>query len=131
MCEANAYIVRGGNKELILEYCKNHLNNADLSSKYGYRYDDSFFIEDPKLDLEFENFFNSLEDQRLKNRIFLILGHMGLGKTWNACHLAFKYVDNIPTFYFHLGSSYETEFTNLIGGFDNPRIEKALENFDE
>ena len=118
-------------KDAILEYCKNHLSNADLSSKYGYRYDNTFFIEDPKLELEFENFFNSLEDSRLRNRIFLLLGHMGLGKTWNACYLAFKYVEKIPTFYFHLGSSYETEFMNLIGGFDDSRIEKILENFEQ
>ena len=114
----------------ILEYCRNHLNNADLSSKYGYRYDESFFIEDPKLNLEFENFYNSMEDPRINSRIFLLLGHMGLGKTWNACFLAFKYVKKIPTFYFHLGSSYETDFINLFGGFENPQIEKIVQNFD-
>ena len=114
----------------ILEYCRNHLDNADLSSKYGYRYDESFFIEDPKLNLEFENFYNSMEDPRINSRIFLLLGHMGLGKTWNACFLAFKYVERIPTFYFHLGSSYETDFINLIGGFEAPQIEKIVQNFD-
>ncbi|MFX1567987.1 MAG: hypothetical protein ACFFCV_06440 [Promethearchaeota archaeon] len=114
----------------ILEYCRNHLNNADLSSKYGYRYDESFFIEDPKLSLEFEDFYNSIEDPKTNSRIFLLLGHMGLGKTWNVCFLAFRYVKIFPTFYFHLGSSYESDFLNLFGGFRSPQIEKIVQNFD-
>jgi len=115
----------------IKEYCRNQLELADLSSRYGYRYDENIFVEDPKLDSEFEAFYDNMEDLSSWQRIFLLLGHMGLGKTWNACHLAFKYVKKIPTFYFHLGSPYENDFKNLLGGFEKSRIREIINKFDE
>ena len=116
-------------KEL-LQYCTQQIELADLASQYGYRYNEEFFVPDEKLESFFEEFSENLENSYSRERIFLLLGHMGLGKTWNASYLALKYVKSIPTFFFQLGSSYETEFYNLFGGLEDkvPKLKELIKN---
>ncbi len=120
-------IINFTTKELFT-YCQKQLELADLSSQYGYRFNENLFEKDLELDSIFERFFENIVDKNNRERIFLLLGHMGLGKTWNASYLAFKYVKRIPTFYYHLGSSYETQFDFTLGGFDlkESRISKLI-----
>ncbi len=108
------------------DYCRKHLELADLASKYGNRFDENLFVNTPHLESEFKKFIHNLENRHSKERIFLLLGHMGLGKTWNVSYLAFKYVDVYPTFYYHLGISYESNFEFTLGDFnqESKRIRK-------
>ena len=111
--------------DILLKYCKQQLDLTDLASKYDYRFDKTLFVEDTELISMFEEFAENMEDKNNRQRIFILLGHMGLGKTWNACYLSFKYIEKkIPTFYFHLGGNYQSRFDILLGGFEKSKIKK-------
>ena len=104
--------------EDLLKYCLQQLEFVDLASRFESRFNAKLFERDPNLEKIFEEFFRNLKNPLGKNRIFLLLGHMGLGKTWNASHLAFNYLKKkIPTFYFQL-RSFEDPFENMLGGFN-------------
>ena len=115
--------------DVLLNYCLQQLELVDLASRFETRFNLDLFEKDPDLENIFEIFFRTIKNPQGKNRIFLLLGHMGLGKTWNASYLAFEYIKQkkIPTFYFHL-RSYEDRFENILGGFnkDSCKIPKLL-----
>ena len=115
--------------ETLLNYCLQQLELVDLASRFETRFNLDLFEKNPDLEDFFENFFRNFKNTQEKNRIFLLLGYMGLGKTWNASYLAFEYIKKkkIPTFYFHL-RSYEDRFENILGGFnkDSCKIPKLL-----
>lgn len=112
--------------ELIL-YCRTQLEIDDLSSRFGNPFDEDKYLVFPKLDREFDRFIEDLKNPNERRRIFLLLGHMGLGKTWNSCHLAYKALDlNYPTFFFHLGRNFESKFENLFGPLNLPKRLREL-----
>ncbi|QEE16808.1 leucine-rich repeat domain-containing protein [Promethearchaeum syntrophicum] len=111
------------NQKKILEYtdddlqffCQKQLEIEEISSRYDEPYDKERFVPVQKLEDEFERFSKNLQNKVSKERIFLMLGHMGLGKTWNASYIGYKYNDQIPTFIFNLGTAFETKFENCFG----------------
>ena len=114
----------------LLNYCKQLLDLTDLASQYGYRYEKDLFEKDPDLVIKFKDFFNKMEDLQSRERIFLLLGHMGLGKTWNASFIAYEYIKkNIPVFFFSLGGSFQTKFNNILGGFLQEGEEQKISEF--
>ncbi len=116
--------------EDLLKYCKQQLDLTDLASQFGYKYEKDLFENDPELVIKFQDFFSKMEDTTSKERIFLLLGHMGLGKTWNASYLAYKCLKkNIPVFFFPLGGSYQTKFNNILGGFIQEGEEETISQF--
>ncbi len=116
--------------EDLLKYCKQQLDLTDLASQFGYRYEKDLFEKDPELAIKFQDFFRKMEDTTSKERVFLLLGHMGLGKTWNASYIAYEYINkNIPVFFFPLGGSYQTKFNNILGGFIQEGEELTISQF--
>ena len=103
----------------LLNYCSQQLELVDLASRFESRFNPELFERDPELEKNFEEFFRNLRNFQGKNRIFLLLGYMGLGKTWNASYIASEFIKKkIPTLYFHL-RSYEDRFEDILGGFDS------------
>lgn len=111
--------------EILVRYCEQQLKISDLSSKYDIKYDKNLYVEDPELISTFEDFIEHTDDKNNHQRLFLLLGHMGLGKTWNACYLSYKYLEKKnPTFFFHLGGNYQSRFDILLGGFEKSIIKE-------
>jgi Leucine-rich repeat (LRR) protein len=109
-------------------YCQKQLEIEEISSRYDEPYDEERFVPILKLEEQFERFFENLQNKVNKERIFLMLGHMGLGKTWNASYIGYKYNDKIPTFIFNLGEPFETKFENYFGNlFDENPLKKFFD----
>ncbi len=105
----------------LIEFSKNLLVTSDFSSMFDERYDESKYEPDTGLDDAFDSFLATIAEPGIFQRIFLLLGHMGLGKTWSLARLALKVVDKIPVFFFKLGVSYERDFAQYFGPFEEPK----------
>ncbi len=106
----------------IMQFAQMRLNSTIAMSPHDVPFQKNLFVENPDLLLKFERFLITKDNPGSRERIFLLLGHMGMGKTWNAYSLALKTCDKIPTFYFYLGGNYEIDFRNIFGDFEGSAL---------
>ncbi len=87
--------------ERLLTISRLHRQNALLASRYGIRYDPELYVPRSQDEDTFADFLNDLG--RTDKNIFLVLGDVGMGKTWFLARLSSLTLEQgIPSFYVSL-----------------------------
>ena len=87
----------------LLELCKAYILESNISSSQDIRYNSELFVENVSLEKIFHKFITKMKNKSPnEKRVFLILADLGMGKTWNAVHLAHHALDDhhVPVFFF-------------------------------
>ncbi|MHA1342053.1 MAG: leucine-rich repeat domain-containing protein [Promethearchaeota archaeon] len=121
-------------QEGLLEYSLDDLikvseiqfQNVRLHGKFEENpYDPNFFVNDTELEQHFNKFILSTS----KYSIYLILAHMGMGKTWNSIHLgiwAREHKKAIP-FFIPVYKGYEEILKSIFGKINSTEIGNICE----
>ena len=112
-------------KEELMQASEIQFSKTRIASKMDIPFDANLFIKTPQLDIKFSEFLNQRNGMK---PLFLLLAHMGMGKTWNAAHLGkFSRKAGVIPFFIPFNLGYNEQLKSIFNNGEAHSVSKVCD----